>query len=295
MDVRAPPDEVEAGSIAVAATRGHDVEDDELKSLPADLECPVCFQLYCEPVFAGCNRHVFCRNCLLRSQRVGSMLRCPVCRAESATDAAEVPEVDDLVAKLKAVDAKYEERAAVARKEREDAWASHAFYVSGAGTLEANGTYVPSALPTYVGPMVYRKPNSYFFIYRWQKTHWVIAELRGPYSMGNQREWLYRAPAQQPAEFPPAQGWEVPARSYGTTPAPEVRFGRAATQSSPTGDGAGRRRGGAGGAAPAGGTPGDTGGGDAAATAPAGSAWLGSPASDNDAQVGCRCGLCCLM
>jgi hypothetical protein len=79
-------------------------------------------------------------------------------------------------------------------------------------------------LPTYVGPTVYRKPNTYYFIFRWHQTQWIIAELHGPYSMGNEREWLYRAPTQYPPDIPPMHGWEVPTHGRACSPAPEVRI-----------------------------------------------------------------------
>lgn len=220
-------------------------------SLSSEWECPVCYQLFCEPVLAACGRHTFCRNCLLRSQRCGAAPRCPVCRAEDARNAADIPEVAELVERLKGRDPHYDEKEAAARQEREEilqelyqarlvrsVWIQEArtvrtFEVCGAGTEEVNGVFVAGVLPTYVGPTVYRKPNTYLFIYRWHQTHWVIAELRGPYSMGDPREWLYFAPTQHPADLPPIRGWEIPSRGRACSPAPEVnlvRSGRPAIQ-----------------------------------------------------------------
>lgn len=207
-------------------------------SVSSEWECPVCYQLYCEPVRAGCDRHVFCRNCLMKALRVGATLKCPICRAESAKDVAELPEVTDLVEKLKKRDPNYDDRVAIARREREeytqarmlrmshltDARTSRQFEVCGAGSDEVNGVYVTGVLPTYVGPTVYRKPNTYLFIFRWHQTQWIIAELHGPYSMGNEREWLYRAPTQYPPDIPPMHGWEVPRHGRACSPAPEVRI-----------------------------------------------------------------------
>jgi len=211
-------------------------------SVSSEWECPVCYQLYCEPVRAGCERHVFCRNCLMKAQRLGTALKCPICRAESRRDVADMPEVAELVEKLKKRDDRYEERVASARREREElihnrllrvaslteARATRQFEVHGAGSDEVNGVYAAGVLPTYVGPTVYRKPNSHMFIFRWHQTLWIIAELNGPYSMGNEREWLYRAPTQYPPDIPPMHGWEVPALGRACSPAPEVRIVRGA-------------------------------------------------------------------
>lgn len=62
--------------------------------LHVDLECPVCFQLFCEPVRwqGGCG-HVFCKICLYRcAQRFA---QCPVCRCHSARTPIELLEVDE--------------------------------------------------------------------------------------------------------------------------------------------------------------------------------------------------------
>eukprot|EP00929_Paragymnodinium_shiwhaense_P105119 TRINITY_DN70041_c0_g1_i1.p1 TRINITY_DN70041_c0_g1~~TRINITY_DN70041_c0_g1_i1.p1 ORF type:complete len:451 (+),score=46.03 TRINITY_DN70041_c0_g1_i1:105-1457(+) len=226
-------------------------KSDETSSVVSELECPVCYQLFCEPVRASCDRHVFCRNCLLKSQRYGSWpaLRCPVCRAESPADAMDVPEVTELVEKLRRKDAEYDARVKAAKGEREAAcgclrsWLPYnrsaaAREVSGAGCEEVNGVYVAGILPTYLGPTVYRKPNTYLFMFRWQHTQWAIAELRGPYSMGNERDWLYKAPTQYPPDEPPVNGWEVPTygrlnlRPAGTMP--EVRPLRIVLTAGPT-------------------------------------------------------------
>lgn len=207
-------------------------------SVTSEWECPVCYQLFCEPVRAGCDRHVFCRNCLLKAQRIGRVLKCPICRAESQKSVTELPEAPDMVERIRKKDPNYDERVAAAKKEREEhiqarllrvtslpeGRASRQFEVCGAGSEEVNGVYVAGVLPTYVGPTVYRKPNTYLFIFRWHQTQWIIAELHGPYSMGNEREWLYRAPTQYPPDIPPVHGWEVPAHGRACSPAPEVRI-----------------------------------------------------------------------
>lgn len=214
-------------------------------SVSSEWECPVCYQLYCEPVKAGCDRHIFCKNCLLKAQRVGRVLKCPICRCESQKNVADLPEIPEMVEKLKEKDQEYDQRVTAARKEREeyiaarllrvtsltDGRASRQFEVCGAGSEEVNGVYVAGVLPTYVGPTVYRKPNTYMFIFRWHQTQWIIAELHGPYSMGNEREWLYRAPTQYPSDIPPVNGWEVPAQGRACSPAPEVRILQASANS----------------------------------------------------------------
>jgi len=48
-------------------------------SLPEDdLTCPVCFDIFKDPVLLSCS-HSFCRNCL-KSCRDKGMRECPVCR-----------------------------------------------------------------------------------------------------------------------------------------------------------------------------------------------------------------------
>eukprot|EP00448_Togula_jolla_P007538 CAMPEP_0170609050 /NCGR_PEP_ID=MMETSP0224-20130122/21913_1 /TAXON_ID=285029 /ORGANISM="Togula jolla, Strain CCCM 725" /LENGTH=269 /DNA_ID=CAMNT_0010934321 /DNA_START=50 /DNA_END=860 /DNA_ORIENTATION=- len=219
--------------------------DCEQRSVASELECPVCFQLYCEPVRAGCQRHVFCRNCLIKSQNRGTILRCPICRAESCWDPVDIPEVAELVEGLSRKDPEFRERAVAASREREEllrSWSQRVHEsrrlwlpsargaapreVGGAGRPEANGIYLPGILATYIGPTVYRKPNSHLFIFRWHQTQWAIAELQNPFNMGNEQEWLYRAPTQYPPDVPPLSGWEVQGHGHSSRPAPEVRIVR---------------------------------------------------------------------
>jgi hypothetical protein len=236
------------------------VVDLECCSVNSDCECPVCYQLFCEPIKAGCERHIFCRNCLLKSQGLSRVLRCPICRVESSIGVTEIPEVTEVVDRLKRRDAQYELRVATAQREREEhrrhlqRWAEELELrrlrlsdeavravgnprtwlpaalgtppreVSGAGCGEVNGVYVAGMLPTYVGPTVYWKPNTHLYMFRWHQTMWVIAELSGRYSMGNTREWLYQAPTQYPPDTPPLNGWQVGSQGRGSNPAPEVRI-----------------------------------------------------------------------
>jgi len=160
-----------------------------------------------------------------------------------------------VVEKLKKKDPRYEERVAASRQERQERlqcrlvralppqelFNTYTFEVCGAGSDDVNGSYVAGVLPTYVGPTVYRKPNTYLFIYRWHQTQWVIAELRGPYSMGYERAWLYCAPTQPPNDIPPVRGWEVQQRWRARSPAPNVHAVRAVPRS-PDGSAAQRHR-----------------------------------------------------
>lgn len=233
----------------------NDAELDDTLSLSGELECPICYQMYCDPIRAGCNRHAFCRNCLLRSQRGAETTRCPICRCEARIDVSTLSVAADILEKVLAKDPQYSDRLEMASREREDYLKSlaaraaqlraHSVLQSGhyfdgwstlrgiplrevcdAGSAEVNGIYVAGVLPSYVGPPLYRKLNSSLFIYRWRQTRWVIAELQSSRSMGDEREWLYHAPAQSPEEVPPMRGWEATPRSHASRPAPEVRIYR---------------------------------------------------------------------
>jgi len=99
---------------------------DDLCEQFGDYDCPACLELFCEPVVAGCGRQVFCRNCLLRTQRLRAPPRCPVCRQESRPHALDIPEVPWLVAKLEVLDPTYKERVLEAQKDRERDFAQKA-------------------------------------------------------------------------------------------------------------------------------------------------------------------------
>ena len=43
-----------------------------------DLECPLCYHFFCEPVLTPCN-HLYCKNCLSKALRIFPP-RCPICR-----------------------------------------------------------------------------------------------------------------------------------------------------------------------------------------------------------------------
>lgn len=209
------------------------IVDLENASISSELECPICFQAFSEPVSASCKRHTFCRNCLLQSQLIGASARCPICRVVDHVDAATAPEVTDLVEKLRRHDPSYDERALTGRLKREgilaesklqmEAQASGDYFtlvslehrghieVSGCAVPEVNGMYVVVVMATYMGPSVFWKSGSALFIYRWGRTRWVVAELFGAArnNMGNERNWLYCAQTQDPPHLPPENGWEV--------------------------------------------------------------------------------------
>lgn len=64
---------------AVDEMSEHAVEPSiEPQGLANDLECPLCYKLYYEPVTLGCG-HCFCRPCLHRAADFAA--RCPSCRA----------------------------------------------------------------------------------------------------------------------------------------------------------------------------------------------------------------------
>mmetsp|Transcript_67809 Transcript_67809/g.126670 ORF Transcript_67809/g.126670 Transcript_67809/m.126670 type:complete len:410 (-) Transcript_67809:114-1343(-) len=239
IDADATAEEVLEKPSELVEQKGQDCETRSLKSTASELECPICYHILCEPVRAGCNRHIFCRQCLWRMQRTTEPIKCPICRALGPYDVTILAEVTELTPKLKSKDPTYDERAKSAALDRQLAralWqeraASHRsrqdevrqFEVCGAGCEESNGVYVMDVMQTYCGPATYRKPNTHFWIYRWNRTHWVIAELRQLSWMGNERSWMYTAPTQLPTPLlPPAGGWEVSRRSRALPPAPEVR------------------------------------------------------------------------
>ncbi|KAI4892593.1 hypothetical protein NFI96_025835 [Prochilodus magdalenae] len=56
-----------------------------LLPLEQDLSCPVCFEIFSDPVILSCS-HSFCRTCLQRSWEQSLGRDCPVCRHRAATD-----------------------------------------------------------------------------------------------------------------------------------------------------------------------------------------------------------------
>ncbi|KAM4588923.1 E3 ubiquitin-protein ligase TRIM35-like [Odontesthes bonariensis] len=53
--------------------------------LEEELSCPVCQDVFREPVFLPCS-HSFCKNCLKRWWRKKKMRECPVCKAASGSE-----------------------------------------------------------------------------------------------------------------------------------------------------------------------------------------------------------------
>uniref|UniRef100_A0AAR2KD27 RING-type domain-containing protein n=1 Tax=Pygocentrus nattereri TaxID=42514 RepID=A0AAR2KD27_PYGNA len=51
--------------------------------LEQDLSCPVCFEIFNDPVILSCS-HSFCRTCLQRSWEEKMERECPVCRCQSS-------------------------------------------------------------------------------------------------------------------------------------------------------------------------------------------------------------------
>ncbi|KAG9346177.1 hypothetical protein JZ751_008000, partial [Albula glossodonta] len=50
--------------------------------LEKDLSCPVCYEIFNDPVVLGCS-HSFCRACLYQCRGEGSSLECPLCRSKA--------------------------------------------------------------------------------------------------------------------------------------------------------------------------------------------------------------------
>jgi len=93
--------------------------------------------------------------------------------------------------------------------------------VRGAGLEDVNGTYLASVLLSYTGRTIYRKPETLFYIYRWRRTQWIIAELQEHAEVGDEQAWLYRCCTRSSLELPPSGGWE-PAARRSIRPAPEL-------------------------------------------------------------------------
>ncbi|KAL7845292.1 hypothetical protein AOLI_G00234840 [Acnodon oligacanthus] len=56
-----------------------------MASLQQDLSCPVCLEIFTDPVVLSCG-HSFCRTCLQQSWTKNSGRECPVCRRRSSKD-----------------------------------------------------------------------------------------------------------------------------------------------------------------------------------------------------------------
>ncbi|XP_052354388.1 E3 ubiquitin-protein ligase TRIM35-like isoform X2 [Oncorhynchus keta] len=55
-------------------------------TLEDDMSCPVCCNVFTDPVVLGCS-HSFCRSCLDNYWNTQVIKKCPVCRKHSLTDA----------------------------------------------------------------------------------------------------------------------------------------------------------------------------------------------------------------
>jgi len=195
-----------------------------------EVECPVCVSLLCEPVLTPC-KHRFCRNCLAKSQRFQGPA-CPICRSPCRIPAESLEEDTALSAFLQELDPEYESRRDEAKKEREAALqmtrrltapaaGAACIVVSGAGSLEVNGVYVPSYVWSYRGPTLYQKPSSRIFIFRWQQRHWIIAHLNQNESFRDKQNWYYKASSFGQAT-PVEAGWSPISNGCGQLPAPTV-------------------------------------------------------------------------
>ena len=45
-----------------------------------DLRCPICLQIFNDPIMELPNQHIFCKNCLIKSIKEDIMATCPICK-----------------------------------------------------------------------------------------------------------------------------------------------------------------------------------------------------------------------
>uniref|UniRef100_A0A8C9WGM0 Tripartite motif-containing protein 35-like n=1 Tax=Scleropages formosus TaxID=113540 RepID=A0A8C9WGM0_SCLFO len=57
----------------------------KISVLEEELSCPVCCDIYRDPVLLKCS-HSFCKDCLEKDWQEKSSRECPVCRRESSMD-----------------------------------------------------------------------------------------------------------------------------------------------------------------------------------------------------------------
>jgi hypothetical protein len=105
--------------------------------------------------------------------------------------------------------------------------------LEGAGSFDANGLYLPQALPSYAGvqPFLRLVPSAAsdspravngawsMALLRWAQRHWVVTDLGGEGRNYDDSRWLYSA--QSSDSCPPVEGWEQ--RAVGTGPPPRLR------------------------------------------------------------------------
>jgi len=211
-----------------------------------DLEfvCPICYLYLCEPIKTPC-KHLFCKNCLIKSFGFNRPPRCPLCRTDcthvKVLELKTHSETEDIVKKL---DPEYKERASKCIRERK-MWMSSKFLaplfqnmesglyeVSGAGNDEVNGIYVVGHVPSYLGPRLYNKPGTQIFMFRWNRREWIIASLARGFD--DLRARHYRVSCSLiPEDTPPEDGWMEAPEGLGTAPAPSVRAIRQGDRISP--------------------------------------------------------------
>lgn len=97
------------------------------------------------------------------------------------------------------------------------------FEVSGSGSPEADGLYVPGTIQFYAGPPVWHKQGTDLYMFRWSRTVWLLSHVDsyGDVPMDAPEQRLYVAPAGFPPNpRPPPSGWLIAAR--GREPAPKI-------------------------------------------------------------------------
>jgi len=61
------------------------IELDSLKKMNHMLTCPICLDIFTDPVYVkGCS-HRFCRDCIEKAIRSSKMKQCPTCRKTIGT------------------------------------------------------------------------------------------------------------------------------------------------------------------------------------------------------------------
>jgi tetratricopeptide (TPR) repeat protein len=100
------------------------------------------------------------------------------------------------------------------------------FTVNGAGSTAANGYYAPCTISNYAGAPPYS--NGRLHLLRWQRQHWVIADLGSNQRDFEESRWLYAV--QNSDGIPPLGGWET-RRASG--PAPSLTKGKKSGSDTP--------------------------------------------------------------
>jgi hypothetical protein len=210
-------------------------------------QCPVCYNLLCEPVTLPSCHHSFCLNCLSKVERFakpqaeqeGCVLKCPLCRHAHTTPVAWLPVDAELDHKVRTAGTEGEyverrEQAAAERRvwqeEEEDSREGGTFVVSGCSIPDVNGEYTAARLRWYVGPVPYVNAHGYS-LFRWERRFWVISDQDSGDTMGDTSGWLFVAPTSDTQVTPAKTGWQPGAAAFepGVAPpdvplsVPEVR------------------------------------------------------------------------